>query len=376
MKISIITRHAIANYGSILQAIATEKIFQKFGLETEIINYIPESERIENLVESYIANSHIWNKNTITRFTYKRLQNKNIRVMNKKFLSYQQKYLNLTKKEYHSKEELIKYKPKADIFCTGSDQVWGAIGSEKYDTNYYLDFIDEKDVAISYAASFGKDNICQELNDNLFSLMRKYKNILVREDSAVDILKKSNVKNVEQVIDPTLLLDSKDWSNICIDKKLVKEDYILIYQLHHNKNLDKYAKKIAKKTGKKLIRINTSKYFKYKNGKFIYLPSPGEFLSYIKYADLVVTDSFHGTCFSLIYNKEFVDILPNVTGTRLLSILKLFDLENRLITNFDDISILDNKINYKEVNKKIQKEQYDSMTKLKNALEKCGVKYE
>lgn len=376
MKISIITRHAIANYGSILQSIATEKIFHKFNLETEIIDYIPESEKLENLVESYIKNSRFWNKNTITRFIYKTLQNKNIYEMNKKFYEYQKKYLNLSERKYHSKKELIEYKPKSDIFCTGSDQVWGSIGTQKYDDNYFLEFLDKNDIAISFATSFGKDIIDKELKKKLNILTKKYKEILVREDSAVNILNNSNIYNVKQVIDPTLCINVNDWNNICVDKRLIDYNYILIYQLHHNKKLEKYANKLAKITGKKLIRINTSKYFKFKNGKFIYLPSPGEFLSYIKYADIVLTDSFHGTCFSIIYNKEFVDILPKITGTRIESILKLFNLENRLVKNYNDLSIIKDKIDYEKVNFILKQEQNKTLNVLKQTLEKCGVRNE
>ena len=176
MKISIITRHAIANYGSILQTIATEKIFQRLNYETEVINYIPEDERIENLINSYIKNSRIWNANFITRLIYRVLQKKNIYEMNRKFSEFQRKYLNLSKIEYHSTEELIKEKPNSNIFCTGSDQVWGPIGTENYDKNYFLDFIDKDDIAISYAASFGKEQISSKLKENLKNYLKNSQN--------------------------------------------------------------------------------------------------------------------------------------------------------------------------------------------------------
>lgn len=375
MKVTIITRHAIANYGSILQSIATEKLFQMLNLQTEIIDYIPKTEEIDNLVDSYIKNSRFWNRNFITRVTYKILQKDNIYKMNKKFLEYQQKYLNLSKAKYNSLEELKENKPQADIYCTGSDQVWGAIGSEKYDEAYFLEFLGDNDKAISYAASFGKDVICEELKKNLKKYMNKYSEILVREDSAVSILEESGVIGAKQVIDPTLIVPKEEWNDICVDKRLISEDYILIYQLHHNKNLDRYADMIAKITGKKLVRINTSKYFKFKNGEFIYLPSPGEFLSYIKYADIVLTDSFHGTCFSIIYNKNFIDILPNVTGTRIQSVLRLLGLENRIVSD-NNVSILDENIDYTKVNSILKDEQKKSIELLKNALKKCGVEDE
>lgn len=375
MKVSIITRHAIANYGSLLQTIATEKLFENLGFKTEVINYVPEDEKIENLVDSYIQNSKFWNKNFITRKMYKALQNKNIYKMNIKFSEYQKKYLHLSECEYNTISDLQKNKPVADIYCTGSDQDWGAIGRKKYDEAYFLSFLSQNDKAISYAASFGKDALCDELKQRLFELTKKYSDILVREDSAVKLLNDCGVKNATQVLDPTLLTSKKDWDNICSDRKLINGNYILIYQLHHNKKLDKYAKKISKITGKKLIRINTSKYFKYKTGKFVYLPSPDEFLSYIKYADIILTDSFHGTCFSLIYNKNFIDILPSITGTRISSILNLFGLADR-ITVGDDYDLVNENIDYDKVNIKLAAEQAKSIEALKNALAKCGVKNE
>ena len=94
--------------------------------------------------------------------------------MNVQFKKYQEKYLNLSNIEYNSVFELKKNKPLADVYCTGSDQDWGAIGCQKYDETYFLNFIDETDKAISYAASFGKDIICDELKQNLYELTKKY----------------------------------------------------------------------------------------------------------------------------------------------------------------------------------------------------------
>lgn len=105
------------------------------------------------------------------------------------------------------------------------------------------------------------------------------------------------------------------------------------------------------------------------------MPSPDEFLSYIKYADIVLTDSFHGTCFSIIYNKNFIDILPSVTGTRISSILKLFGLENRITTG-DNYDLINENIDYNKINKKLAIEQKKSINALKEALEKCGERYE
>ena len=119
-----------------------------------------------------------------------------------------------------------------------------------------------------------------------------------------------NFSNLIFVIDVNVIIHLEKVNlldELTNDKNARIVDLVLYQEYQHKPNL--ISKKISKITGKKLIRINTSKYFKYKTGKFVYLPSPDEFLSYIKYADIILTDSFHGTCFSLIYNKNFIDIL-------------------------------------------------------------------
>lgn len=367
MKVNIITRHAIANYGSILQSYATEKLFKNLGYDTEIINYIPEEEKTKNLINTYIKNSSFWNKNIITRKLYYIIQRKNINRMNNKFEEYRKEYLNITKKEFNNIKELKSNIPKADIYCTGSDQVWGKIGNQIYDKAYFLDFLPKKSKCISYAASFGTKKINEELNKNLPYLLSKYKNILVRENSALDIVKRSGFKNTNQVLDPTLMLSKEDWNNLCLNSKN-KNPYILIYQLHHNKNFNKYAKKVKKKLGIELIRINTSKFFKFKPGKLICLPTPSEFLTYIKNAELVLTDSFHGTVFSIIFNKKFVDILPKKTGTRINSILELFGVEDRLLNDYNDLSIISKEIDFNRINNKLEKERKESKNRLIDAL--------
>lgn len=368
MKIDIITRHAIANYGSIFQSFATEKIFKKLGYETEIIDYIPSEEKIENLVKTYIKNSKIWNKNIITRAIYYILQKDNISVMNKRFELYRKEYLNLTEKTYNSLEELKINVPKADIYCTGSDQVWGKIGNKEFDETYFLEFLkDKKAKCISCAASFGKDKININLQKKIPVLMKKYSNILVREKSAVQILNETGCQNVQQILDPTLLLEKKEWEKMCKGKK-EKMPYILIYQLHHNRNFDKYAKKISNKLKMPLIRINTSKYFKYKPGKFIYLPDPIEFLEYIRNANFILTDSFHGTVFSILFEKQFADVLPKITSTRITNLLNLLNLEGRVIENYNDFSVINKIISYNEVDKILKTERKKSIELLKEAI--------
>ena len=230
MKIDIITRQAVPNYGSLLQSYATQKTFEKLGLNVEFINYIRYDERAKNLAKTQIQGKR-WNKNVVTRSLYKIIQTLNYSHMYKAFEKYREGFIHETKKIYGNVEELRKNPPFADIYCTGSDQIWGKIGNSNFDLAYFLDFVKNKK-CISYAASFGKENIDDELKKQLPNLLKKYSYILVREDSAKKIIESEGIKNVEQVLDPTFLLTKEEWIQLA-NSKIKYQDYVLVLSLIH-----------------------------------------------------------------------------------------------------------------------------------------------
>lgn len=369
MKVDIITRHSVPNYGSLLQSYATQKTIEKMGYESEIINYTRYEERYENLAKTLLKGKK-WDKNLLLRLIYRILQSPNYKIQYKKFLEYRKNFLYETNIEYGNLEELKNNTPIADIYCSGSDQIWGRIGNSEYDEAYFLEFVKGKK-CISYSSSFGKTELSDDLNNNLDRLLKKYTKILVREDSAKQLLNERGYNNVEQVLDPTLLLSKEEWSELGY-KSNVKpfKNYILIYQLHDNKDFDTYAKKIAKNKNMRLLRISSSFFHIIRRGRFIYLPNQYDFLKYFENANYVLTDSFHATAFSIIFNKPFIDILPfNKTGTRIESILRLFKFDNRIVNDYSDINLIDNEINWNLVNKILDKERSQSIKLLKKAIE-------
>lgn len=369
MKVDIITRHSVPNYGSLLQSYATVKVIEKIGHEAEIINYTRYEERLNNLAKSLVKGKK-WDKNFFLRFLYIAIQKPNYMKMYKKFEKYRKNFLKETPIEYGNLEELRENIPVADVYCSGSDQIWGKIGTSSYDKAYFLEFIDGNKRCIAYSSSFGKSEIDKELKSDICGFLKKYETILVREDSAKKILEELNILNVEQVLDPTFLLNREEWEKLAnLSKVKRKDDYVLVYQLHYNKDFEKYAKDFSKRTGLKLLRLSPSMYDVVRTGKLIYLPNQYDFLNYIKNAKYVLTDSFHATAFSIIFNKQFINILPNKTSTRILSILKLLSIKNRIIKDFNDFSMIDNDIDYREVNKLLKKEQNRSLELLKKAIE-------
>lgn len=369
MKVAVITRHSVPNYGSLLQSYATQKAIEKLGHNSEIINYTRYEERYENLADTLVKGKK-WDKNVILRTIYKLIQTPNYSKMYKKFFEYRKDFLEETKLEYGNINELKENIPEADVYCSGSDQIWGKIGTSNYDEAYFLEFAKGKK-CIAYSSSFGKTELNEELDKNLENLLAKYSKILVRESSAKELLEKRNIINVEHVLDPTFLLSQEEWIELAQkSKKEIKEKYILVYQLHDNKEFDKYAQKIAKNKNMKLLRISPSLYHITRSGKLVYLPTQFDLLKYFMNAEYVLTDSFHATVFSIIFNKRFIDVLPfNKTGTRIESILNLLGIDSRILKNFEDMTLIDNDINYKNVNVRLKNEREKSLRLLKDAIE-------
>ncbi len=363
MDIKVITRHAPSNYGSLLQSIATIKSIEKLGHQCKIIDYIRNDESGLKAITTPLNNKKEWNGNILKRITYIILRYPEEYIAKRKFGRMRSNYLKLTER-YKTINELSNL--SADIFMTGSDQVWGPTLNGKYDKAYFLSFvINSKKVA--YAASFGRTEFTPSTIQEYKTLLSTYDAITVREDSAVQLLNDINIKCQGQVLDPTLLLTDKEWETYTSKENKIKGKYILVYQLHNNQQLSDYAVQFAKHLGLPLYRVSPTFHQIKRGGKFLYLPDLCDFLSYIKNCTYFITDSFHGTAFALNFNKQFIEILPNnKTGSRNQSILRLTGLENRIITDYNDFSICNYLIDYKKVNKILDKERIKSLAILKN----------
>ena len=357
MDIKVITRHAPFNYGSLLQSMATLKIVRRLGHKCCIIDYIRDDEYGLKSILMSLDRKKEWNNNFLKKLLYVMLRYPEEYWAQRRFAHMRMKYLEMTLR-YRSIAELSTL--KADIFMTGSDQVWGPVLTANYDETYFLSFVNNGAKKVSYAASFGKTSFNNQIMSAYRKLLSDYDAITVRENAAVNLLHQMDISCVGQVLDPTLLLTGDEWAEY-IDKD-ISGKYVLVYQLHNNKALNDYAKKLALKLGLPLFRISPSFHQFMRGGKFIYLPKLGKFLSYIKNCSYLVTDSFHGTAFALNFNRQFVEILPNnETGSRNLSILELTGLRDRIVTDFSDFSIAERSIDYDRVNNILNRERKKSI---------------
>lgn len=371
MNVKVITRHSPSNYGSLLQSIATVKTIEGLGHDCSIIDYQRPDERGLKGVLTQV-NCKAGFGNPLKKLAYIAIRYPIEKFALVRFDGMRKKYLKMTSR-CSSHVDLKKI--SADAFITGSDQVWGPMMNGVYDSAYFLQFVGKDSRKLAYAASFGKTKFDESTVVAYKKMLSEYDKIAVREKSAVSLLEEWGLNNcLGQVLDPTLLLDMSQWTNLLIKKndfdKYKDLKYILVYQIHNDPKLSGYAKRLAKHTGMELLRVNPMLHQALRGGKFICSPDLSEFLSLVANASCIVTDSFHGTCFSINFGKQFIEILPNnATGTRNQSILELTGLSDRILCDFNDYSLVDKVIDYSKVNELLEVERRKSLEVIRSMIQ-------
>lgn len=367
-KISVITLHRIVNYGSVLQAYATQEILKKMGYNVEFIDYYPERMHMFGMLKRIKNKGDKFQKSFILRNVARIIMFPSYILRFDRFHKFIKEKLNLSEAIYKSEEDFIKNPPKADFYCTGSDQVWNSGWNEKIDHPFFLDFETNGKKCFAYAASFGKNKLEEWEKEETKKLLKKYSNIAMREKSGVDILKDLGINNGINVLDPTLLLSGKEWTKIA-SKKYENKKYIFVYNLNRNKKIDAYVEKLAKEKKLEVYYVSYALHEFYKKGKMKCNIKVEDFLSLIKNATYVVTDSFHATAFSINFNTQFMIIFPEKYSTRVKSILEITNLQSRIVENCDDITLANNEINFDEANEILDVERKKAMKYLDEILE-------
>lgn len=363
MKVVNITLHAINNYGSVFQALATEHLFEKMGCEVETIDYIRETAQSKSILHILKLKNISWkDKAKVILLKLLPYQRKRSKVLN----GFRQNYLHLTSKKYRSDADLEKDPPLADVYCTGSDQTWNTVCQGDVPKAFFLHFVPEGKKKISLSASFGISTLPDKDKKEVKELLKTYDSISVRESVGIDILKELGIEGT-LVADPTLAVDAVFWSDFAAPR-MFQEDYMLAYQLNGNSIFTHYMKAFAENKGIKLVLLRSVKDTRVDNGVVLTSPTPQEWLSLFKYAKYVLTDSFHGTVFSLIFHRDFMNIMPPKYSSRIESIQKVTGLESRTVKDYDDFSYCDNPIDYAQIDPILEKYRQETMAFLREAL--------
>lgn len=344
MKIKTITCHDVYNFGASLQSYALMKYLQDLGHEVEIINYKPDY-----LTFNLWAIGKRWNKNFIMRWLYflyvvpMRLKNKGRRD---KFDNFTKLYLKLTPSKYYNNKELCANMPFADVYIAGSDQIWNSELQNGKDPSFYLNFVKETSIIASYAASFSISNIALENVEFVKKYLQRFNYISVREKTGLSILESFGINGIH-VLDPVFLLKKDHWLTLTNDK--INAKYIFIYDQENNPLIKSAAKKISKQKGWKIVAIKNLYPLNYADEKEINV-GPKEFLSLINNCEVCLTNSFHCTSFSLIFEKE-VYVFKRThekVNSRMIDLLNMVGLEKRIIDDQLPLNI-DELIDYSSV---------------------------
>ena len=358
MKVAIVTLHRVYNYGSALQAYATQVAFERGGHEAVIIDYITPK---RTKTKIFFANGADPNMSGIKKLVYRTAKIGSIFLKERTFGKFVRKNLKLTKK-YITAQDLEKDPPMADVYVTGSDQTWNSAYNDGVDRGFFLDFIPEESKRISFVASFGKEKLDEDEIELTGKYISRYSCLSVREDSALQILSDLGREDAVQLIDPTLQLK-------IASKRLVKDRYLILMLLYNEDNhATEYARKLADKMGLKLVKVCWDMKKPPMVDKLMTHRSPADFLSLFNYADFVVTNSFHGLAFSINLEKQFIVVPRNEYNSRIDSLLRLTKLEDRLVHSEDELLVSENIIDYKPVNEVLEAERERARSFIKGAV--------
>lgn len=358
-KIVIITIHIGENFGSILQAIATYEVIKAVGCNPLLINYIPKR----------VSKSYYWKsafKNPI-RLIWRIFRAPVFYYNHRIYDGFLAKHCYLSSPIY-DRDDFVKKCPQADIYMTGSDQVWNSSHNQGLNKRYYYDGIDAK--KISFASSFGVEKLPAQEYSEVKRLLSTYSSISVRESSAKKIVESMGYR-AEHLLDPTFMLNRYEWGKY-MSERIIKEPYILVYipyNIVDKQSIYESVRFIAKIKDLKVVTFS----WDYRNDKYadetIKFANPGDFLSLMNYADYVITNSFHGTAFSINLNKQFWVYMPSGFSTRILSILEKCDLDDRVLNNTITEKQIDETIDYDPVNVVLESERQKAVEFLKKAID-------
>lgn len=367
-SVGLLTFHGAHNFGSVLQTYASCKVLQNMGYEVEVINMRNQAQKdayrifkpFRLTVGSFIRNAFI----AMNYCSFRKRANNFERFINN--------VLPTTDREFIDGADVKAHAKKYDIYYTGSDQVWNP-ACQDFESAYYLDFTTPESRRVAYAPSLGKGKFDKADQELIKGLLNNVDFISCREKEGAALLRALTDKPVAHVCDPVVLLERKYWEEIAVAPK-TQVPYILTYFLENNHGDRSQVENIRKQTGYKVIALN--EYIRDWVNPHIHLClgcSPEEFVGFIKNASLVLTNSFHCTAFSVIFQRKFFTCMAasenvaNNNDSRKVDFLKSIGLESRLLPN-GSVPDLSQDIDYDNVQPLLDAFRKESSEYLINAV--------
>jgi len=352
------------NYGSALQTWALNQAINRMDKnqwEAVLVDYCPDILADKDPLN---PSKNMWDKDEES-LRMCELTMPAIRVNYEKFDEFYHKRFKRTIQKYTAANfnEIIVADQIAGFVC-GSDTIF-CPDEFGFDDGYYANYDSMKGRSVAYAASFGDPHFTEEMYQILDERLGNFKALGLRENLMVPYVKEHTSVLVEKVIDPTLLLQSEDY-DVIASERLEEKPYLLLYARRYNPIMEAYAEKIAKENGWKIIEISLRATNVEKGHRMFYEAGVEEFLSLVKHAEFVVTNSFHGMIFSVQYKREFVVFSREQCDTKIEEMLQFFDLSDRMLISGEEAYA---NIDYELVYSYIAKAREESLVFLRKALE-------
>nr|PMH18893.1 hypothetical protein BCU73_21465 [Vibrio cyclitrophicus] len=338
-KVAVVTFPLINNYGGIIQAYALMLVLDDLGHKPTLINL--KSEKRYLSLGKYIFKKYIL-------FFLKKYSSVTLTLKDRKLERFIDKYISPKSASIWNSKQLHKHfsSNKYDACVVGSDQVFAKMGYPKFENDYSLGFVDDETIKFSYAASFGGNDYLGDSNavDYHKKNLQRFEGVSVRENSAVQVCFKRFSVDAQHVLDPTMLIDKNNYINIIGNFSGLLKNKIFAYVLDSDLRKNNIMSQFADRKRIAVNQINDGN-----DSKNII--SMQEWLGSIYSSEHVITDSFHGCVFCIIFNKPFHCFVNSKRGAdRFYSLLEMFGLENRIINN----EIVDYEINWDDVNSKLE----------------------
>lgn len=379
-KVGLAVCYDTKNFGSQLQVLATIKKVEDLGHETEIIQYkkkltpIFVLQTIPRLFNVSFVKAKLHSKNIRKQIEKHQDIAKSVSVRNGRFNQFVEKHFTNLSKPYKGWENLVRESAKKyDVFLCGSDQLWlpNNLGSHFYT----LEFAPDDKPKIAYATSFGVSQIPERQKKATAKYLNRFQHLSTRELAGQKIIQELTGKKASVVCDPTLLFDANSWKRIIPDRRVIDEPYVFCYFLGTNEEHRKAANELKKKTGLKLVTCPYLDNFVERDQQFgdiqMFDMDAADFVNLIRHAEYILTDSFHGSVFSILHHKKFMTFNRFTAGTnsrnsRIDSLCTLLGLsERRFNGNVMDVK---NDVDYVGVEERLSKLRVNSIKYLENAL--------
>ena len=358
MKIGIITFHCSYNYGSVLQAFALQEYINRNIGQAQIVDFVqPENFKQYRLFRRHLYLAH---PRSLAGDLAHMLPNWKRK---RSFQGFVRRFVPVTPRRYTTCGDLAELNGQFDAFICGSDQIWNPVCTNGLEPAYFLQFVQPGKKKVAYACSIGHAHLDAEYLDLFRTYLEGLSSICVREKTAQRYLSALTNRPIQVALDPTLLLDRSVY--IKMMPPVAASGYLFVYMLEQSDPLVTYAENLARQTGKKIIYFSAKQERRYRDAVNAYGVPPERFLRYLHDADCVITNSFHATVFSVLFEKRFCAFRTEKSASRVEDLLSSLGLSGRLFApGFD----MNETICYSKVNERLNRLRTESARYLIEAL--------